>query len=62
VLLAGDQSSRDKAIPDIFWFNDVSLEGAANLPTPAVIAAEMVEDLQSALGEFALIVEDLIKQ
>jgi type I restriction enzyme M protein len=38
-----------------------SLEDAANLPAPDVIAAEIVEDLQAALDEFALIAEDLRK-
>jgi hypothetical protein len=30
-----------------------------NLPAPDVIAAEIVEDLQAALDEFALIAADL---
>jgi type I restriction enzyme M protein len=38
---------------------DESLEDAANLPAPDVIAAEIVEDLQAALDEFALIASDL---
>jgi type I restriction enzyme M protein len=52
---------RDKASLDIFWLKDESLEDAANLPAPDVIAAEIVEDLQAALDEFALIAEDLRK-
>ena len=50
---------RDKASLDIFWLRDESLEDAANLPAPDVIAAEIVEDLQAALDEFALIATDL---
>lgn len=50
---------RDKASLDIFWLRDESLEDAANLPAPDVIAAEIVEDLQAALDEFALIAADL---
>ena len=50
---------RDKASLDIFWLRDESLEDAANLPAPDVIAAEIVEDLQAALDEFALIASDL---
>jgi len=50
---------RDKASLDIFWLKDDSLEDAANLPAPEVIAAEIVEDLQAALDEFELIAEDL---
>jgi type I restriction enzyme M protein len=50
---------RDKASLDIFWLRDESLEDSANLPAPDVIAAEIVEDLQAALDEFALIATDL---
>jgi type I restriction enzyme M protein len=56
-----DLVKRDKASLDIFWVKDDSLEDAANLPAPDVIAAEIVEDLQAALDEFALIAEDLRK-
>jgi type I restriction enzyme M protein len=56
-----DLVKRDKASLDIFWLKDDSLEDAANLPAPEVIAAEIVEDLQAALDEFALIAEDLRK-
>jgi type I restriction enzyme M protein len=56
-----DVVKRDKASLDIFWLKDDSLEDAANLPAPDVIAAEIVEDLQAALDEFALIAEDLRK-
>ncbi|TAM97546.1 MAG: SAM-dependent DNA methyltransferase [Rhizobiaceae bacterium] len=54
-----DLVKRDKASLDIFWLKDDSLEDAANLPAPDVIAAEIVEDLQAALDEFTLIAEDL---
>jgi type I restriction enzyme M protein len=50
---------RDKVSLDIFWLKDESLEDSANLPDPDVIAAEIVEDLQAALDEFALIAGDL---
>src|SRR5690348_13013113 len=50
---------RDKVSLDIFWLRDESLEDAANLPAPDVIAAQIVEDLQAALDDFALIVADL---
>jgi type I restriction-modification system DNA methylase subunit len=56
-----DLIKRDKASLDIFWLKDDSLEDAANLPAPDVIAAEIVEDLQAALDELALIAEDLRK-
>ncbi len=35
------------------------MEDAAILPAPNVIAAEIVEDLQAALNEFALFAENL---
>jgi len=50
---------RDKANLDIFWLKDESLEDSANLPAPEVIAAEIVEDLQSALDQFSLIASEL---
>lgn len=52
---------RDKASLDIFWLKDESLEDSATLPDPDVIAAEIVEDLQAALDDFALIAADLKK-
>jgi len=50
---------RDKASLDIFWLKDESLEDSANLPDPDVIAAEIAEDLEAALSQFAEIVADL---
>lgn len=51
--------ARDKASLDIFWLKDDSLEDSANLPEPGVLAAEIVEDLEAALEQFRLIVDDL---
>ncbi len=50
---------RDKGNLDIFWLRDESFEDTANLPEPGVIAAEIAEDLQAALDEFAAIAADL---
>ena len=50
---------RDKLNLDIFWLKDESLEDSANLPNPAIIAQEIVEDLQAALAQFADIASDL---
>jgi type I restriction enzyme M protein len=44
---------------DIFWLKDESLEDSANLPDPDVIAAEIAEDLQAALDQFAAIAGEL---
>jgi len=52
-------SKRDKANLDIFWLKDDSLEDSANLPSPDVLAAEIMEDLEAALAQFSLITADL---
>jgi type I restriction enzyme M protein len=44
---------------DLIWLRDESLEDSANLPPADVIAREIVEDLEAALGEFAQIAESL---
>jgi len=51
--------ARDKVNLDIFWLRDESLEDTANLPNPDVLAAEIVDDLQTALEQFGSIYEDL---
>ena len=51
--------ARDKVSLDLFWLRDNSLEDIDNLPPPAVIAAEIVEDLQSALAEIQALPESL---
>jgi type I restriction enzyme M protein len=43
-----DPVKRDKTRLDIFWLKDDSMEDAANLPAPDVIAPEIVKDLQAA--------------
>jgi hypothetical protein len=39
---------RDKLSLDITWLRDESLEDTDNLPDPAILAAEIVEDLRAA--------------
>jgi type I restriction enzyme M protein len=56
-----DLIKRDKVSLDIFWLKDESLEDSANLPDPDVIAAEIAEDLQAALDQFAQIAAELKK-
>ncbi len=51
--------ARDKVNLDIFWLRDESLEDSAKLPEPDVLAAEIIEDLKSALEQFEGIAEDL---
>ena len=48
-----------KRISTSSWLKDESLEDSANLPAPDVIAAEIVEDLEAALSQFAAIATDL---
>lgn len=50
---------RDKASLDIFWLKDESLEDAADLPDPDVLARDIAENLEAALEQFASIYEDL---
>jgi type I restriction enzyme M protein len=45
--------ARDKANLDITWLRDDSLDDASNLPAPGVLAAEIVEELEAALAQFA---------
>lgn len=51
--------ARDKVNLDITWMRDSGLDDAESLAPPEVIAAEIVEDLQAALAEFAVIAESL---
>ncbi|MEQ1828568.1 MAG: hypothetical protein ABL921_21585 [Pirellula sp.] len=50
---------RDKGNLDIFWLRDQSLEESDDLPDPDILAAEIVEDLQAALDQFANIASNL---
>lgn len=50
---------RDKASLDIFWLRDESLEDSENLPSPEIIAGEIVDNLESALEQFSEIEEAL---
>ena len=51
--------ARDKANLDIIWLKDDSLEDAADLPSPEILAREIMEELQVAIGEFTAIVASL---
>jgi hypothetical protein len=52
-------TKRDKVNLDIFWLKDEALEESANLPAPGIIAADIVDDLEAALAQFAEIAADL---
>ena len=47
-----DILTRDKTSLDIFWIKDKSLADLDNLPSPDVLADDIIENLQSALDSF----------
>jgi type I restriction enzyme M protein len=51
--------ARDKASLDVFWLRDERLEDAASLPEPHVLAAEIADDLRSALEQIEDVLADL---
>ncbi len=51
--------ARDKVSLDLFWLRDESLEDSANLPDPHVLAAEIADDLRSALEQIESVLVDL---
>ncbi len=54
--------ARDKANLDITWLKDDSLTDLDSLPSPDVIAREIVEDLTAALAEFEAVAASLEAQ
>lgn len=44
---------------DIFWLKDESLDDVDSLPSPDVIAAEIIDNLQAALEAFQSVAEEL---
>lgn len=55
-----DLLARDKVNLDVFWLKDDSLEEGGDLPAPELLAAEIVESLEAALGEFRQVAEALL--
>ena len=54
-----DLLQRDKVSLDIFWLKDDSLEDSNSLPSPDILAVEIIENLQAALEQFGSIAEEL---
>jgi len=52
-------AKRDKLNLDITWLRDEPLEDSDSLPDPAVLAAEIMEDLQAALEAFGAVAGEL---
>lgn len=50
---------RDKTNLDLFWIKDKALEESENLPSPEIIAQEIMDDLINALEQFSAIEKDL---
>ena len=57
-----DILKRDKTSLDIFWIKDKSLADLDNLPDPDVLAADIMENLQSAMGSFQELMAALEKK
>jgi len=53
--------ARDKTSLDITWLKDKSLTDLDNLPDPDILAEEITENLESALGSFQEIIRLLKK-
>ncbi len=53
--------ARDKTSLDITWLKDKALADLDNLPDPDVLAEEIAENLESALGSFQAIIKQLRK-
>jgi type I restriction enzyme M protein len=53
--------ARDKTSLDIAWLKDKSLADLDNLPDPDTLAEEIVENLESALNGFRLVLGKLKK-
>jgi len=51
--------ARDKANLDLVWLKDDSIEDAADLPAPEVLAREIMGELEAAVEEFAAIAKAL---
>ncbi len=51
--------ARDKTSLDITWLKDKSLADLDNLPDPYVLAEEIAENLESALGSFREVIRQL---
>lgn len=54
-----DLVSRDKLNLDIFWLKDDSLEDLDALPSPDILANEIVENLEAALEQIRAVADEL---
>jgi type I restriction enzyme M protein len=54
-----DIMARDKTNLDIFWLKDKSLADLDNLPDPDILAADIIENIESALEGFKDLMETI---
>lgn len=54
--------ARDKCSLDIVWLKDDSLEDSSKLPEPHVLAAEIADDVRSALEQIESVLGDLVRR
>ena len=54
-----DILARDKTSLDIFWLKDKSLTDLDSLPSPDILAVQIVDNLQAALNSFNEVAENL---
>lgn len=54
-------AARDKTSLDIFWIKDKSLADLDNLPDPDELAADIIDNLQTALNGFSELMATLQK-
>jgi len=60
LVIVGDESIPVLSmLVNIFWLRDKSLEDSSRLPEPHVLAAEIAEDLRSALEQIESVLGDL---
>lgn len=57
----GEVTARDKTSLDIFWIKDKSLADLDNLPDPDELAADIIDNLQTALDGFSELMATLRK-
>ena len=54
-------TARDKTSLDIFWLKDKGLTDLDNLPDPATLAEEIIDNLESGLASFRAVLTELRK-
>lgn len=56
-----DRIARDKTSLDLFWLKDDSLTDLDNLPEPADLAEEIIENIEAGLVGFRTVVATLAR-